>query len=226
MIMRVHSINLIDAFVTFLALVGPQKVVLFFARVARTLDPRFVHIAALLSALAAAAVGVLCAVAAPWLMSFFHISTPSLQLAAGLVFFVYAVGLVIGMHFDTTPVLDSHDADDDDRGESDAPHPVRSGFREMLLPFVVSPLGVAAVLEEAQNAHGWGGRLVVAGAYAAVAALNLVCLWVLTPLFWRTHAIAFEVLSRLLGVLLAAVGVEVFLQGLTALGALRGHSGH
>jgi multiple antibiotic resistance protein len=65
----------------------------------------------------------------------------------------------------------------------------------------------------------------VAGTYAIVAALDLACLLLFTPLFRRTYAIAFELLSRLVGLLFAAVGVEVFLQGLATLGVLRGHGG-
>ena len=38
--------------------------------------------------------------------------------------------------------------------------------------------------------------------------------------------IVLDVLSRLLGVLLAAVGAELFLQGLAALGVLPGSGGH
>jgi multiple antibiotic resistance protein len=223
MIMRMDSLNLADAFVTFLALLGPQKVLLSFAQMARTIKPRAVHRMALACALVAACVGVACALAAPWLTSFFHIGTDSLELASGLVFFVYAVGLVLGVHLDVPAAGGADGHDDADREEFDPLHPVGSGFRAMLLPFVVSPLGVAAALEESLNAHGWGGRWTIAGAYAAVAILNLVCIWVFAPLLRRARAITLEVLSRLLGVLLAAVGVEVFLQGLAALGVLHRH---
>jgi multiple antibiotic resistance protein len=55
--------------------------------------------------------------------------------------------------------------------------------------------------------------------------VDLVFTWVFTPLLRRMHESVLEVLSRLLGVLLVAVGVGVFLDGLTVLGALPGH-GH
>lgn len=43
MIVSMESLNLADTFVTFLALLGPQKVLLSFARIARTLDARSVR---------------------------------------------------------------------------------------------------------------------------------------------------------------------------------------
>jgi multiple antibiotic resistance protein len=219
MIVHMESLNLADTFVTFLALFGPQKVLLSFARLGQTLDVRSVRAVAWACSVAAACVGVALALIAPWLTKFFHISTASLGLAAGLTFFVYSVGLVLGMHFDTMAVIEA------ETGGPDASHPLRSGFREMLLPFVVSPLAVAADLLESLTAHGWAGRWAVAAAFAAVAAVDLIFAWMLAPLLPRTHEIVLDVLSRLLGVLLAAVGMQLFLQGLSALGVLPG-SGH
>ena len=128
-----ESLNLADTFVTFLALLGPQKVLLSFAHLGRELDVKSVRLVAWTCSLAAACVGVVCALTAPLLASFFHIS---------------------------------------------------------------------------------------------VAAVNLIFAWALAPLLPRAHEIVLDVLSRLLGVLLAAVGVQLFRQGLVALGVLPGSGGH
>lgn len=209
-----ESLNLADTFVLFLALLGPQKVLLSFAHLGQVMDVRSVRRVAWACSLAAACVGVACALAAPWIASFFHISSASLGLAAGLTFFVYSLGLVLGLHFDAAGVLEA------ETGHPDAAHPLRSGFRVMLLPFVVSPLAIAADMLESLTAHGLAGRWVVATAFVLVAAVNLIAAWVLAPLLGRVHEIVLDVLSRLLGVLLAAVGVQLFLQGLAALGVL------
>src|ERR1700733_9167633 len=94
------SLNLADMLALFLSIVGPQKMLLSFARIAQTLDARSVRLVAVLSAVAATCVGFICALTAPWLATFFHISTPALELAAGLAFFVYALALVFGIHID------------------------------------------------------------------------------------------------------------------------------
>jgi multiple antibiotic resistance protein len=221
MIVTMESLNLADTFVTFLALLGPQKVLLSFARIARTLDVRAIRVVAAATAAAAACVGAACALSAPWLATFFHLSAPALDLAAGLVFFVYAVGLVLGLHFDAerAPAAEQSPAD----GDADPVHPLTSGFRAMLLPFVVSPLAVAAALQESLAASGWGGRWTVAGAFALVALVDLLCAGVFAPWLRHAHETVLEVLSRLLGMLLAAVGVQVFLTGLALLGVLPGH---
>ena len=71
---------------------------------------------------------------------------------------------MLGLHFDSVTALEA------ETGSPDAAHPLRSGFRAMLLPFVVSPLAVAADLVESLTAHGWAERWVVAAAFVAVAA--------------------------------------------------------
>jgi multiple antibiotic resistance protein len=218
MIMGMVSLNLADMIVTFLALLGPQKVLLAFAHVAQTLDTRSLRLVAAATAITAACVGAVCALTAPWLATFFHISTPALDLAAGAVFFIYAIGLVLGYHFDLPePPPDAAGAAADD---ADPRHPFTTAFRTMLLPFVVSPLAVAAALQDSLAASDWTERWAVAGAFALVTLIDAACAILFAPLLGRAHETVLEVLSRLLGILLAAVGVQLFIDGLTLLGAL------
>jgi multiple antibiotic resistance protein len=218
------SLNLADTFVTFFALFGPQKVLLSFGRLSRTLDDHSVRTVAAATAVSAAIIGAVCALTAPWVTTFFHIGVPELDLAAGLLFVIYAVGMVLGVHFDGErpgrPAATAHGDGDEDAEDADPTHPLSSGFRAMLLPFVVSPIAIAADLEESMSAGGWGGRWTVAAAFALVAIVDMVCTWALAPLLRRLHESVLEVLSRLLGTLLVAVGVGVFLDGLVALGVV------
>ena len=223
------SLNLADMLALFLSIIGPQKMLLSFARIAQTLDAQSVRLVAVIAAVASAGIGLVCALTAPWLATFFHISTPALELAAGAAFFVYALALVFGIHVDLAdpahvPVSGAGDAALGSVAEVDPDHPISSGIRTMLLPWVVSPLAVAAVLEESLVAGSWGDRWEVAGAFALVAAIDAVSGIVLGPLLGRTHDNVLEVFSRLLGILLAAVGVQLFLVGLTTLGVI--HASH
>jgi multiple antibiotic resistance protein len=220
MIMVMVSLNLADTFITFLALLGPQKVLLSFARISRTLDARSLRIVAAATAATAAIVGALCALTAPWLATFFHIGPASLALASGLVFFIYAVGLVLGIHFDPAEAALHTAGKAAAEDETDPSHPVRSGFRAMLLPFVVSPLAIAADLEVSLAASHWSARWTTAGAFALVAVIDAGLAVVFAPVLRNAHESLLEVLSRLLGILLAAVGVGLFLDGLTLLGVL------
>ncbi|WP_035805919.1 MarC family protein [Kitasatospora mediocidica] len=208
--------NLSSAFVTFFAVVGPPKVLLAYAQLSRERTVARMHRLTLVSSALAALVGTVMAFSADAVTSFFHVSDESLQLAGGVIFFIYAIALVLGLH------LGSTGDDDSDR----LSNPLAEGVRELLLPYVASPLAMTAVLVESLTKDTWAWRTTIASAYLAVVAINAVCVLVLAPLLRRTHQTSLEVLSRLLGLLLAAVGVELFLNGLAGLGVPLPGSSH
>jgi multiple antibiotic resistance protein len=211
------SLNFADIFVTFVALLGPQKILLSFDEASRRLMPRDARLLAVYASVAAAAVGAVCALSAPWLTTFFHISYQAVELAGGIVFFLYAVTILFGLHVMGEQVEESDDGT--------PAHPLVSGFRALTLPYIVTPLGVTAVLVESLSGAGLGWRALVAAAYVAVAALDLGFALVLGPTVRRLHPSLREVLSRLLGLLLAGVGMNIFLEGLVGLGVLPHYGG-
>ncbi|MFE5794480.1 MarC family protein [Streptomyces sp. NPDC056503] len=193
------------AFITFFSVIGPPKVLLAFAGLGQVHPAGQLRTIALLSSGTAVLVGIVTGSTAPWLLDLFHISTPALQLAGGVIFFLYAVGLVLGMHLGS------------DGPHEDAPDTL-SGVRELLMPYVVSPLAMTALLIEGAARDSVGWRSTVVGAYMAVIALDLVCVLLLARVLRRTHHATIELLGRLLGLLLAAVGVDLVLDGLSDLG--------
>ncbi|MFE4519610.1 MarC family protein [Kitasatospora sp. NPDC056783] len=199
--------NLASAFITFFAVVGPPKTLLAFARLAGTRSNRELRRLAALSTAISAVIGLVLGFGADELTTLFHISDESLRIAGGAIFFVYAVALVFGVHLGAEGDEDEHLA-----------NPLVDGIRELLLPYIASPLAITAVLVASLNQNNWGWKAAVSGAYVAVAVINYLCVAVLAPLMRRTHRTSLEVLSRLLGLLLAAVGVELFLEGLAGLG--------
>ncbi|KQX49343.1 MULTISPECIES: MarC family protein [unclassified Streptomyces] len=193
------------AFIAFFSVVGPPKVLLSFAGLAQVHPVGQLRTIALISSGAAVLVGLLTGITAPWLLDVFHISTPALQLAGGVIFFIYAVGLVLGLHLGSTTT------------HQDSPD-LLSGVRELLMPYVVSPLAMTALLVEAAARDSFTWRSTVVGAYVSVIALDLICVLLLSRVLRRTHHATIELLGRLLGLLLAAVGVDLFLDGLSDLG--------
>ncbi|MEU5902390.1 MarC family protein [Streptomyces venezuelae] len=201
------------AFITFFSVVGPPKVLLAFAGLAQTHPTTELRRIALISSSAAILVGLVTGIASPWLLDLFHISTPALQVAGGVIFFIYAVGLVLGVHLGT------------EASGPDAPDLV-SGVRQLLMPYVVSPLAMTAVLIEGAARDSWTWRSTVVGAYVTVIVIDLLCVVVLARILSRTHHATIELLGRLLGLLLAAVGVDLVLDGLTSLGVPADRAGH
>lgn len=207
-------LNLTTAFVTFVAVIGPPKVMLAFAHLAAQLSLPQMRRLVLVSTMIAAFVGVVMAYSADYVVDFFHVSDESLQLAGGVIFFIYAVALVLGIRLGTR-----------EDGRTEEERPMVGALRELSLPYVASPLAITAVLVESLAKNTWAWSTTITAAYLSVLVINCVCLVLLLPLLKRTHQTGLEVLSRLLGLLLAAVGVELFLDGLGGLGVplLRPH---
>ncbi|WP_327286996.1 MarC family protein [Streptomyces sp. NBC_01198] len=193
------------AFITFFSVIGPPKVLLAFAGLAQYHPRGDLHTIALISSAGAVVIGVAAGLSSPWLLELFHISTPALALAGGIIFFLYAVGLVLGLHIGT-------------EGPGEDGPDVTSGLRELLVPYVVSPLAMTAVLIEAAERNDWGWRGTVAAAFVSVIAVDLVCVLLLGGLLQRAHTAVVELVARLVGLLLAAVGVDLVLDGLFDLG--------
>jgi multiple antibiotic resistance protein len=205
MMRLVNALTYSSAFITFFSVVGPPKVLLAFGELAHLHGTAQLRSIAGIASGAAVFVGLIAGLTASWLLDLFHISTPALQLAGGIIFFLYAVGLVLGVHLGS------------ERPQQDAPDLI-SGVRELLMPYIVSPLAMTAVLIEAAERDSWTWRSTVVGAYVTVLVLDLVCVLVLANVLRRTHHATIELLGRLLGLLLAAVGVDLVLDGLTDLG--------
>ncbi|MFB7586717.1 MarC family protein [Streptomyces sp. NPDC056169] len=200
-----HALSFSTAFIAFFSVVGPPKVLLSFAGLAQIHSARQLRSIALVSSGLAVLVGVGTGITAPWLLDLFHISTPALMLAGGVIFFLYALGLVLGLHIGPVSV------------HQDAPDLV-SGVRELLTPYVVSPLAMTAILIGGASGDSFGWRSTVVLAYAAVIALDLACVLLLAGVLRRAKGTTIELLGRLLGLLLAAVGVDLVLNGLAELG--------
>ncbi|MCX4391745.1 MarC family protein [Streptomyces sp. NBC_01767] len=200
-----NALTFSAALITFVSVVGPPKVLISFAHLAELHPTRQLRTIAFISCGVAVFIGLVASLTAPLLLDLFHISTPALLLAGGIIFFLYAVGLVLG-------IPTGMDAPD-----QDAPD-VTSGLRELLVPFVVSPLAMTALLIEATARSSWTWRSTVAGAYVAVILLDLVCILLLERVLRATHHATIELLGRLLGLLLAAVSIDLVLDGLAELG--------
>ncbi|BAJ28256.1 MULTISPECIES: MarC family protein [Kitasatospora] len=201
------AITLSTVFVTFFAVVGPPKVLLAFAQLSQGRTPAELRRLTLVSSLVAALVGLVLAYSADFMAALFHISDQSLQIAGGVIFFVYAMALVLGFHLGGGGKNDEHLA-----------NPLADGIRELLLPYVASPLAITALLVESLTRDTLGWHSTVAAMYVAVIAVDCLCVLLLAPLLRASRRTSLEVLSRLLGLLLAAVGVEMVLYGLESLG--------
>lgn len=202
--MAYENSTLGDSFIAFLAVVGPPKVLLVFTQLSRPRSPRELARLAVIATLSAAVLGVALDYSAPAVLALFHIGAGAVELASGLIFFIYAIGLVLGIRLSS-----------DDAHESAG---LADGLRDLMVPFIAGPLVLAAVLLYAIENPGWSWRTGVAGTFLAVLAIDLACVLALVGVLRHMHRTAVDAVARLLGLLLAALSIQVLLDALADLG--------
>jgi multiple antibiotic resistance protein len=83
----------------------------------------------------------------------------------------------------------------------------------MAMPMLAGPGAIASIMLLAGSADDMGQTLVVLGALLTVLVLTLLALWAASPLMKLVGAQVEAVITRLLGVLLAALAAQYVFDG-------------
>lgn len=194
------AMKFVEAFSILVAVVGPPKILLAFLMDTEGADARTRWRVAFTSTAIALGVGLFVVVAGRVLLSIFHISEGGLYLASGVILFVHALDLVLGRKQEPT-------------------HDETRGTHELATAYYANPVALAYLflLSDTKSVET---TFVLAGGFAAVIALDLAAIAVLgIAMRWVKMTYAW-VLVRVLGVLLAALGVDQIIEGLVSLGIL------
>jgi multiple antibiotic resistance protein len=204
------------ALASLIVVIGPWKAAIVYAE--RTLPlplgtRRLVAFASVCIALVVASVFV---IAGDAMVEFFHIDPAAFLVAAGLLLLVFAIRMVINdNHVDETPV--SADAAElEVRAWRLAAYP-------LAMPLIVTPPAIATLIALSVQADVSDASM--AGLVAAVFVVMVFNLVVLLVEAQWEQVIPMEVWSiagRVLGVLLAAFGVSIILEGIRASGLVAG----
>ncbi len=143
------------------------------------------------------------ALAGAYVFSFFGITIPAFRIAGGVLLFGVALEMVKAQKSSTRSTQDELDEEHGD-----------IGMVPLGMPLLSGPGSIAAVMVLAARAHSFGERLTL---HAVILLIALVCLVVLRSAGLVARALGqtgLNVLSRLMGLLLAAVAVQFVLDGI------------
>ena len=199
---------LISAFVTLFVVVDPIGLVPAFVAVTHGLPPRAQGNVALRAALIAAAVLAGTALIGDWLLHTLSITLPAFRIAGGLLLFSIASEMVFGVR----NVRQSQQAEEaiDEHVRNIAAFP-------LAVPLMAGPGAITATVLLAGRADGGPAQLVMLLAVIAVVLAICFAVFTLAGRIARLMGITGNiVLSRLLGVLLAALAVQYVIDGVRA----------
>ncbi|PIE11201.1 MAG: antibiotic resistance protein MarC [Rhodobacterales bacterium] len=155
-----------------------------------------------------AVVSLVILVAGHQIITFFGIGVDQFRIAGGLVLSHIAWNMLNG---EESP---SHHGSPSEKAEM--PDLSALAFYPITFPMIVGPGTIATLIIYAGHAKGLPDLMQIGGALAAVLATLLAVLW-FSPLFSRVLSTTLRVIiSRLMGMILLAIGVEMIFAGIKA----------
>ena len=146
------------------------------------------------------------------LLGALHIELDSFRIAGGIMLFVIALDMV----FEKRTQRREARAEKVAAENALTPEVDDVSVFPMAMPMLAGPGAIASVMLLTAKAQGWENTLVVLAALAAVLLLTLLALIAASPLMRLFGARVEAVITRLLGVLLAALAAQYVIDGIRA----------
>jgi multiple antibiotic resistance protein len=203
--------TLLLALTTFFATIGPADLVLVFAALTEKQNSAERRATALRGTLIALGILMFFAVFGEPLLRLFGITLPALRIAGGILLLLISIDMVFARHSGGTGTTPEEESEARQRGDI-------SVF-PLATPLIAGPGAISAViLLTTQEGAFTGGWLVVVGALIAILALCYVAMLSAIPLQRILGITGVAVVSRVVGVLLAALAMQFLIDGIKASG--------
>jgi multiple antibiotic resistance protein len=195
----------VSAFVTLLVVIDPPGCAPIFASVTAGTTAQHRRAMALRSVAIASGILIFFALLGEDLLSALGISLSAFRIAGGIMLFLIAIDMV----FEKRTERRENRAE-----EVVASEPEDISVFPMAIPMIAGPGSIASIMLLMARSEGFVESLVVLGALAATLVLTLLCLLLAGPLMRLLGHRMEAMITRLLGVLLAALAAQFVIDGL------------
>lgn len=196
----------LSAFVTLFVVIDPPGCAPIYAGLTAGATPAARRMMAIRACLIAGLILVGFALFGADLLAAMHIELDAFRIAGGIMLFLIALDMVFEKRTQRRE-------DRADRIKQDPEYEDVSVF-PMAMPMLAGPGAIASVMLLEGSADGLQGTLVVLAALAAVLVLTLLALMAASPMMKLFGDKVEAVITRLLGVLLAALAAQYVIDGL------------
>jgi multiple antibiotic resistance protein len=196
----------ISAFVTFFVVIDPPGCAPIYASLTKGATASQRRNMAIRAALIAAGILLVFALFGEQLLNALHIELNSFRIAGGVMLFLIAIDMVFEKRTERR----------EERAQKiiETPEIEDVSVFPMAMPMIAGPGSIASVMLLMSQNEGLDRSLVVLGALAAVLVLTLLALMAAGPIMRVLGSKAEAVITRLLGVLLAALAAQFIIDGL------------
>ncbi|MGH6890638.1 MAG: MarC family protein [Dongiaceae bacterium] len=200
------SLGIADILIILLIVAGPLKPAIVFAALTAKSDAAFKRQVAIKTVVTASIVLLIFILAGEGILGVFHISLAALKLAGGLILLLFALGMVMG---------------EEKKGDAAAAPPSLSiAVYPLAMPLMATPQAIVAIVTMAAAMPKMQGAATLVVLTAVVMAINLVVLVFADKIIAKIGVAALQITARVVGLLLAALAVQLMLWGLGDVGAI------
>lgn len=194
------------AFITLLVIVDPPGCAPIFASLTSGADAAYRRTMAIRASLVAWAILMFFALLGEPLLRTLGISLSAFRLAGGIMLFMIALDMVFERRTERR--------EERAEGIKGTPEAEDISVFPMAIPMIAGPGSIASIMLLTARADGMAEGLVVLAAMTAVILLTLLALLMAGPLMKLIGAKLEAMITRILGVILAALAVQFVLDGL------------
>jgi multiple antibiotic resistance protein len=196
----------ISAFVTFFVVIDPPGCAPIYASLTKDASEAQRRSMAIRAALIAAGILLVFALFGEQLLGALHIELNSFRIAGGVMLFLIAIDMVFEKRTERR----------EDRAQKiiETPEIEDVSVFPMAMPMIAGPGSIASVMLLMSQNEGLDRSIIVLSALGAVLVLTLLALVAAGPIMRVLGSKAEAVITRLLGVLLAALAAQFIIDGL------------
>lgn len=202
------------AFATFFATVGVADIAFIFAALTKDETPRQRFVVATRGVLVATAILLFFAVLGNAILGVFGITIPALRTAGGILLLLIAIDMVFARHSGGTGTTSEE--------ESEARRSNDISVFPLAMPLLAGPGAISAVILLATGAASELEFWVVIAALLVILLIAWLTLLVAIPIQRLLGLTGLSVVSRVVGILLAALAIQFVFDGVAASGLLGG----
>lgn len=203
--------TLLVALTTFFATIGPVDLVLVYAALTHPYPVAERHSMALRGVLVATVILLFFAIFGTALLTLFGVTLPALRVAGGILLLLISIDMVFARHSGGTGTTPEEETEAKTR-EDISVFPIA-------MPLIAGPGAISAtiLLTTGVNQLDW---FVVVGAMLVILLLSYAAMLVAGPLSRLLGITGLAVVSRVIGILLAALAVQFLIDGVKQSGLL------
>jgi small neutral amino acid transporter SnatA (MarC family) len=204
---------MIDTFLLLLIGIGPKIALVPFVEITAPLDGETKALIVRKMLTTAAVVALILLGLGELLSRLLHFSTGSLSIAGGIILFVIAITMVLGSaEAGSNQAITGRD-------------PMRSAVFPLAVPYLLNPAGIVALVTLSAEAGSVAVFAMVLGVLAVVLVLDVAVFRVANRASDHLDESRMLVTEKIFGILLAALAVQLVLDGLDSVGVihLTGH---